>query len=97
VRPKEPPPGDPVTQLKHARRLVEGVFPARLRALREASGLAQVDFAALVGTDTHRIRKYERGQHSPDLVSLVRLAEALDVSLDYLVGRTDVPTSHHAG
>lgn len=40
------------------------------------------------------ISQFETGARSPGLHSLLRLATALDVSLDYLTGRTDNRAAH---
>ncbi len=37
------------------------------------------------------ISRYETGAHETDYASLVKLADCFDVSVDYLLGRTDNP------
>ncbi len=37
------------------------------------------------------ISRYETGAHEADYASLVKLADYFDVSVDYLLGRTDKP------
>ena len=65
------------------------VFQERLllaRRRRDLSQEALAEKAQLYKTD---ISKYERGQSLPTLPRLVRLADALAVSADYLLGRQE--------
>lgn len=65
------------------------VFQERLLLARRRLDLSQevlADKAQLFKTD---ISKYERGQSQPSLKRLVRLADALQVSTDYLLGRRE--------
>jgi transcriptional regulator with XRE-family HTH domain len=65
-------------------------FGRRLREARTASDTTQAALATLVGvTGAQLISRYERGLISPSIDTAVRLADALNVSLDYLTGRTD--------
>ena len=61
----------------------------RLRRLRESVKLSQVKMAELLGVKQSSINRYEQGQSAPSLETLVRYADYFDVSLDYLLGRTD--------
>lgn len=63
-------------------------FPARLRQLRKNRDWSQGQLAQKVQIDTQRISKYERGTTSPPIDVLVKLARALEVSLDYLLTGT---------
>ena len=58
-----------------------------LRRLREAAGLTQTELAARVGVKQCSLSAWEIGTAAPSLPNMVRLAEALDTSLDELVGR----------
>ncbi len=60
-------------------------FPERLRQLRRERDWSQGQLANKAGIDIQRISKYERGISSPPLETLARIAEALNVSLDYLL------------
>ena len=64
----------------------------RLEAARRAQGLSQGDLAERVGVNQNTIGRYEKGDRHPDPEMLRRIAEALDVSADYLLGLTDDPT-----
>jgi transcriptional regulator with XRE-family HTH domain len=63
----------------------------RLRMVREARGLTAADLGAMVSLGGTTITRYEQGIRDPDTETLVRLAEILDVSLDYLFGLTAKP------
>lgn len=54
-------------------------FGRRLRALREATGLSQEDFARAAGIDRSYYSGLERGVRNPTLLQIARLAEALNV------------------
>jgi len=54
-------------------------FGARVRKLREASGLSQEDFGHRANLDRTYVSGVERGVRNPTLDVIHRLAEALDV------------------
>ena len=64
-------------------------FPERLRRLREEKRKSRAVLSELCGLHTDAIRRYERGEAEPDLVSLIAIADFFEVSLDYLTGRAD--------
>lgn len=64
------------------------LFPTRLRELREARALDQIGLAARARLQASAISHYESGRRVPSLRNLLRLADALYVPIDYLVGRT---------
>ena len=66
----------------------------QLRLLRSESGYTQQQVADGVGMDMRAYQRYELGTREPAFKYLVSLADFFDVSLDYLVGRTDNPDSH---
>jgi transcriptional regulator with XRE-family HTH domain len=57
----------------------------RIKQLRSEHRLSQGDLAGKVGADAGQISRYENGHISPSADAIVRLAEALDVSCDYLL------------
>ena len=61
----------------------------RIRLLRENMELRQIDVSKKTGIDQKTLSNYETGKTNPDSYSLIRLAEFFNVSIDYLVGRTD--------
>ncbi|MCT1525698.1 helix-turn-helix domain-containing protein [Sphingobacterium hotanense] len=60
-------------------------FGQRLIALRKAKKLSQGDLGKKVGTSGDIIGKYERGENIPSIDVAAKMAEALGVTLDYLV------------
>lgn len=61
----------------------------RIRALREDRDLRQIDVSRETGIDQKTLSNYETGKTQPDVTALIRLADFFDVSIDYLVGRSD--------
>lgn len=64
-------------------------FPERLLQLKQERKVLQKDVAAGIGLSLRGYQYYEKGQKEPTLSVLIRLADFYDVSLDYLVGRSD--------
>lgn len=69
-------------------------FGEHLRALRQSKGITQKQLGEFTGTSERGIQNYELNQRKPTYDILVSLADYFDVSLDYLVGRSDDPTRH---
>lgn len=65
-------------------------FATRLTTLRKEKKIAQNELAKLVGIHPNVLGRYEREEAKPSVDMAVQLADALGVSLDYLVGKTDV-------
>jgi transcriptional regulator with XRE-family HTH domain len=61
---------------------------ARLRELRRAADLSQARLATAAGVSQRSVQNWEYGKRTFDIESAIRLADALGVTLDYLVGRT---------
>lgn len=57
----------------------------KLKQARKQIGLTQGQLAKKIGADIQRISKYERGVLIPTTEIMVKLSDALDVSLDYLL------------
>lgn len=64
------------------------LFRSRLRKSRELRGLSQAELAERTGLLQSAISHYETGTRRPSFTNLRRIAEALEVTTDYLVGRT---------
>lgn len=61
----------------------------RLRALREEKNITQEELGRILGTSHVTIGRYENGERIPKLDILIDLANYFDVSLDYLLFRSD--------
>ena len=62
-----------------------------LAKLRNDKGIFQKELAAQLKLSIGTISNYEKGIHSPDLVTLCKLADYFGVTTDYLLGRTSYP------
>lgn len=63
----------------------------RLIELKEKNKVLQKDIAKSVGLSLRSYQRYEYGERNPTSDILIKLADYFDVSIDYLVGRTDNP------
>ena len=61
----------------------------RLKECRKAKGITQWQVAVYCDITEKAYQNYELMTREPKLEILVKIAELFDVSLDYLVGRTD--------
>lgn len=68
------------------------VFSARLLHLRTNAGLSQRDLAQILNLTNPAITMLEHAKRSPSFEVLCALADYFDVSIDYLVGRSNDPT-----
>ena len=65
--------------------LLQKDFGERLRALRVSAERSQEEFAAMVNIDRATYGKLERGEINPSLITLARIAVALETSLSGLL------------
>jgi transcriptional regulator with XRE-family HTH domain len=65
------------------------LFSQNLAVIRKKRGFSQDELAKKVGTIAITIGRYERGEIKPSIEIAMKIAEALEVSLDYLVGSSD--------
>ncbi|NBI10825.1 XRE family transcriptional regulator [Colidextribacter sp. OB.20] len=61
----------------------------RLKLLRKEKKLTQVQVAEFLKVTPRAYQYYEGGSHIPELPNLVALADFYDVSMDYLIGRSE--------
>jgi transcriptional regulator with XRE-family HTH domain len=61
----------------------------KIRKLRLTKGLSQKDLAKYVGVTYQQIQNYEKGKSKIPVDRLIRIAEALEVSLDYFLKEFD--------
>lgn len=64
-------------------------FYIRLREVRESKKKTQAACAKCLDVSVRSYQYYEAGNREPGIKSLIALADFFDVSLDYLMGRTD--------
>ncbi len=63
----------------------------RLRELRAGKKISQIKLALDLNMNQNSISRYESGEREADYATLIRLADYFDVSIDYLLERTDNP------
>lgn len=68
-------------------------FASRFAELRADNDIKQKDLAQLLNVSVSAVSHYEKGLNTPDLGSLILLADFFQVSLDYLAGRSSCKSS----
>ena len=70
------------------------MFRKRLRAARMARNLTQQNMADSLSLSLNAYQKYEQGERFPSMDVLIKLADVLDISIDWLFGRDGYLKSH---
>jgi len=65
-------------------------FGSTVVELRKQRGISQTDLAAQLSIHKNVLGRYERNEVLPSIEIARKIADILDVSLDYLTGKTDV-------
>ena len=65
------------------------IIHERIRQLRQEQHLRQAAFAERIAYSTHSVMEWEKGTNPPGAIALFNIANAFNVSLDWLFGRTD--------
>lgn len=63
----------------------------RLKQLRKQHNITQIKLAMELNLNQNSISRYETGEHEADYATLIALADYFNVSIDYLLERTDNP------
>ncbi|MBO5420740.1 MAG: helix-turn-helix transcriptional regulator [Clostridia bacterium] len=63
----------------------------RLKELRKAKGITQISLQMQTGIEQSLISKFESGERTPPIETLVLLADFYNVSIDYILCRTNNP------
>lgn len=66
-------------------------FGQRLHEIRNHTNLTQKKFAELIGISERGLQNYELNLRKPNIDVLIAILENIDISADYLLGRTDNP------
>ena len=61
----------------------------RLKKLRKERNISQLKLAIDLNMNQNNISRYENNEREADYETLIKFADYFDVSLDYLLGRTD--------
>lgn len=60
-----------------------------LKAIRNKKGISQQTLASAIGLTQQSINMYENHKIEPDIDTLIEIANYFNVTVDYLIGRTD--------
>ncbi len=71
-------------------------MPNRIRELRQAKRMTQLRLSMELEVTQETVSAYETGKHDISLKSLMRMADIFDVSIDYLLKRTDERNCIHS-
>ncbi|MBR6108473.1 MAG: helix-turn-helix transcriptional regulator [Clostridia bacterium] len=63
----------------------------RLKELRKKRHITQLKLAMDLGLNQNSVSRYETGEHEADYKTLIAIADYFNVSIDYLLERTDDP------
>lgn len=63
----------------------------RLKELRKSAGLTQISLQMKTGIEQALLSKFENGERTPPTETLMTLADFYNVSMDYIMGRTNNP------
>ncbi len=63
----------------------------KLREIRKSKGISQLKLAMDLNMSQNTISRYETGDREPGITELIKIADYFNVSIDYLVGRTNNP------
>uniref|UniRef100_UPI00404A6CE1 helix-turn-helix domain-containing protein n=1 Tax=Fulvivirga sp. TaxID=1931237 RepID=UPI00404A6CE1 len=66
------------------------LFGERIAQVRKHKKMSQSQMGKTLGIDGDAYGRYERGEVKPSIEMATRIAEVLEISLDYLVGKTDI-------
>lgn len=69
-------------------------FSNRLSNLRRGRKISMKELGEVISVSDEAVRLMEKAKRSPSFEVLCALADYFDVSLDYLVGRSDDPKRH---
>jgi transcriptional regulator with XRE-family HTH domain len=64
--------------------------------LRKKKGFSQAELGKQIGTSGDVIGRYERGDIKPSIDVVEKIADSLDVSIDFLIGKTSVTLDKQA-
>lgn len=67
----------------------------RLGELRKSKKISQLKLAMDLGLNQNSISRYEKGQREADYKTLIAFADYFNVSIDYLLERTDNPKTNY--
>ena len=63
----------------------------KLKEIRKAKGISQLKLALDLNMSQNTISRYETGEREPGINELIKIADYFNISVDYLLGRTNNP------
>ncbi len=70
-----------------------GVYMQRIAQLRKEKGLNQVGLGLKLNVSQKMISAYESGNHQPSVDTLLELSKIFNVSVDYIIGNSDIKST----
>lgn len=70
---------------------IKKIFGQRLTEARKACGITQLSLAEKLNYSDKAVSKWERGESLPDVLTIMKIGEALGVTMSYLLGEEDKP------
>lgn len=67
----------------------------RLKELRQNKKISQLKLSLDLNMNQNTISRYETGEREADYKTLIKIADYFNVSIDYLLGRTNNPKINH--
>ena len=64
----------------------------RLKELRKSRKISQIRLAMELNTNQNTVSRHETGEREPNIAMLIKIADFFNVSVDYLLERTDNPS-----
>ncbi len=65
-------------------------FGKRIKSLRQKMGLTQVELGKMLNVTDLAVTKWESDASLPNTITLIKIADYFNVSIDYLLCRTDI-------
>lgn len=72
---------------------MDNILGKRIRATRDKKNIKQNELAKVLGVTPYQLSRYETGKTKHDHDLIADIADHLEVTTDYLLGRTDTPES----
>ena len=66
----------------------------RLKELRKSRKISQLKLATDLNMNQNTVSRYENMEREADYTTLIKIADYFGVSIDYLLGRTDIPETN---
>jgi transcriptional regulator with XRE-family HTH domain len=76
--------------------LIIMILGENMMLTRKKKGLSQADLGRMIGTSGDVIGRYERGDITPSIDVVSKISDALEVSIDYLIGKTKMELDKQA-